>query len=147
MIKIAHRGNIDGPAPGAENSPAQLELAISRGFDVEVDVWVIDSKIFLGHDLPQHPVSYNYLIKIANKAWFHCKNVEALELFSTGLRGLRYFWHQEDRYTITSHGQVWVYPGEKATVGSVVVDLDLSNLENYASVAHAVCTDYPSKLR
>ena len=42
MILISHRGNIDGPNPKLENSPEYIQLAMEKGFDVEVDVWYKD---------------------------------------------------------------------------------------------------------
>ena len=28
------------------------------------------------------------------------------------IQNFNYFWHQEDDYTLTSEGYVWVYPGK-----------------------------------
>ena len=50
MLKIAHRGNINGPDLEKENSIDQIFIAIGKGFDVEVDIWVIDGLIFFGND-------------------------------------------------------------------------------------------------
>ena len=54
MIVISHRGNISGPNEITENTPEQITKAIHAGYDVEVDVWCIDSEFFLGHDEPKH---------------------------------------------------------------------------------------------
>lgn len=145
MISIAHRGNVNGPSE-AENQPAYLLDAIAQGYEIEADVWFDGGTLWLGHDFPQYQVDYTFLSKIADKSWFHCKNKEALEYFNNSLNSLRYFWHEEDSYTLTSNNKVWVYPGVPAPKNSVVVDLDLSYIDTYRDTAYAVCTDYPSKL-
>jgi hypothetical protein len=145
LIKIAHRGNVDGPSE-AENQPAYILDAIAQGYDVEVDIWFVGGTLWLGHDYAQYQIDYTFLSKIADKSWFHCKNKEALSYFRDSLSSLNYFWHESDKYTLTSTGYIWVYPGESAPDRGVIVDLDLSNLEAYKHTAYAVCTDYPSKL-
>ena len=59
MILIAHRGNIDGPSE-MENHPDHIQKALDAGFHVEVDAWVIDGEIFLGHDEPQYGYARGY---------------------------------------------------------------------------------------
>jgi hypothetical protein len=145
LIKIAHRGNINGPSP-RENEPDYLLDAIAQGYEIEVDVWYIGGTLWLGHDYAQYQIDYTFLSKIADKAWFHCKNAEALSYFNDSLASLRYLWHEEDRYTLTSTAHIWVYPGQPVPANSIVVDLDLSNLDSYKSAAYAVCTDYPEKI-
>lgn len=140
MIKIAHRGNINGPSD-AENGPVHIVVAISQGFDVEVDIWMNDEGIFLGHDFPQHLVDETFLEDIAEHAWFHCKNIEALGYFTHNMPDARYFWHQEDDYTLTSNGYIWTYPGKTATSKSIIVLKDKIDLSKYEGV-YAVCSDY-----
>ena len=36
-------------------------------------------------------------------------------------KDLNVFWHQEDNYTITSKGYIWVYPGQRPCYGSIIV--------------------------
>ena len=55
---IAHRGNTEGPS-GMENHPDHIAKALDQGYDVEVDVRIIDGEMFLGHDKPQYEVSQN----------------------------------------------------------------------------------------
>ena len=57
MRLISHRGNIKGPNPDQENRPWYIDEAILQGFDVEVDVWLVDDEIVLGHDFPQYYVT------------------------------------------------------------------------------------------
>jgi hypothetical protein len=145
LIKIAHRGNVNGPSD-RENEPEYLKDALAQGYELEVDVWFIAGSLWLGHDFPQYKIDYSFFASIADKSWFHCKNLEALAYFNDSLWHLRYFWHENDKYTLTSSSQVWVYPGEQSPPMAIVVDLDLSNLDMYKDTAYAVCTDYPRKL-
>lgn len=142
MIKIAHRGNTNGPSD-RENEPAYLKEAIAQGFDIEVDVWFINNTLWLGHDYAQYQIDYSFLATIADRSWFHCKNLEALHYFNDSLTSLRYFWHEEDRFTLTSDGYIWTYPGQPVTDKSIIVDLEASDLEKYGNVPYGICTDYP----
>jgi len=47
---ISHRGNIDGKTL-LENQPSYIDDAIDLGYDVEIDIWYIGDKLYLGHDL------------------------------------------------------------------------------------------------
>jgi hypothetical protein len=141
MILISHRGNLDGPNKDKENSPEYLNKAISLGYDVEVDVWYVTHKIYLGHDFPQYEVDEDYIKQISNSAWFHCKNFEALEFFSRSSYNYNYFWHENDRFTLTSKGFLWTYPGEKTSDKSVIVDLLLDAKQNNHK-SYAICSDY-----
>lgn len=146
MIRIAHRGNTNGSDIYRENTVAQISNAISMGFDVEVDVWYVSGQVFLGHDGPSVSVEKSYLIEIADVAWFHCKNLEALNLFTTEFPELKYFWHEEDRFTLTSNNYIWTYPGQEVTPNSIIVDLTMDSADQYKDVAYGVCTDYPNRL-
>ena len=71
---ISHRGNINGRFESYENEPNYIDKAISNGFDVEIDMWWIDGKTFLGHDIPQYEVDDKWLEERMDKLWIHCKN-------------------------------------------------------------------------
>ena len=140
MIKIAHRGNMSGPSEN-ENNPINIIIAISMGFDVEVDVWMDMTGIYLGHDKPEHLVDESFLEDIKKEAWFHCKNIEALGYFVNHMPDAKYFWHQDDDYTLTSNGYIWTYPGKAVTNKSIVVLTKPTDLSLYKD-AYGVCTDY-----
>lgn len=140
MIKIAHRGNTKGPSEN-ENNPVNLIVAISLGFDIEVDVWMDMDGVYLGHDKPQYTVDETFLEDIKDHAWFHCKNIEALGYFVNNMPDAKYFWHQEDDHTLTSNGYIWTYPGKTVTNKSIVVLTEPADLSLYKD-AYGVCTDY-----
>ena len=79
MYLISHRGNIEGKTKW-ENHPNYIQEAIEEGFDVEIDVWFVDNKLYLGHDLPQYEIDHDFLIN--DKLWCHAKNIESLQIMN-----------------------------------------------------------------
>ncbi|MCH1612558.1 MAG: hypothetical protein L7S72_04605 [Flavobacteriales bacterium] len=111
MILIAHRGNIVGRNPDKENNPDYIAKAIKQGYDVEVDIWYLEGKLFLGHDNPDYLVDINWLANRSNKLWIHCKNMDALSYFNEyewkKSSQFNYFSHDEDLGVLTSHSYIW----------------------------------------
>ena len=138
MILISHRGNINGKIVEKENHPDYINRTINLGYDVEIDMWWIDGKIYLGHDEPQYEVDDEWLIKRINKLWIHCKNVELLNWICS--TSLHYFWHEEDTLTLTSKNYIWAYPGKQPILGSIAVMPEI-NLDD-TSQCRGVCSDY-----
>jgi len=126
-----------------ENSPAYILDAISAGFDVEIDCWVIENNIFLGHDNPQYQINFNFLQLNKDRLWIHCKNLNAMEFFIN--KDFNFFWHENDQYTLTSNKYIWTYPLKKYSKNSILVDLDLNYLKLQTKIPYGVCTDYPKK--
>ncbi len=116
---ISHRGNLDGPDPKNENRPEQIEKVIQLGFDVEVDVWKIGEKWFLGHDEPQYEIDLDFLLDNDWELWCHAKNLEAL--IALNENSLCCFWHQNDDYTLTSDNHIWTYPGKAPSKESIIL--------------------------
>tara|TARA_X000001036_G_C20679934_1_gene805531 strand:- start:2628 stop:3068 length:441 start_codon:yes stop_codon:yes gene_type:complete len=137
---ISHRGNLVGPEPSQENKPSTILKAINNGFDCEIDIWLINEELFLGHDEPLDKTSLNFLSQIQEFIWIHCKNFEALEYFNLTNK-FNYFWHEDDRFTITSSGIIWTYPGNVVGENSVIVDND-NKITEYN--CYGVCSDYIS---
>lgn len=154
MKIISHRGNLEGTDPSTENTIQQIYKCIDLGFDVEVDVWVIDDQICLSHDNPtymenKHIVELKDIYELSDKLWIHCKNKEALEYFSS--KSFHYFWHETDRYTLTNRGIGWVLVGQFPYSKSVIVLPESISLYNppygyeYIKNSYGICTDYPLK--
>ena len=119
MILISHRGNTHGPFPLMENNPEYIDTTILLGYEVEIDVWVIEGTFYLGHDEPQYKI--NITDYLNERYWLHCKNSEAFESLFNKYNVGNFFWHQEDDYTMTSSGLIWAYPGVKRLDNSVVL--------------------------
>lgn len=149
MIYIAHRGLIHGPNRELENLPSHIEHVIDLGYHCEVDLWVVDDKLFLGHDAPQHQIESIWL---KNKPlWIHAKNLEALNRLIY-LHGMyNYFWHQNDDFTITSFGYIWTYPGKPLTKSSICVqpewDTPPENLVDFNENCYGVCSKYVGSMK
>ena len=149
MKIISHRGNLQGSFKETENSPDQIVHAIQFGFDVEVDVRMHQGNIYLGHDEPSYKISIEWLHLYKHYLWIHCKDLKSLEKLSTKFsKTFNFFWHQEDFYTLTSHGFVWVYPGQLCPRGAVKVIKGMPEVDQLGKdTVHGVCTDYPILLK
>ena len=139
MKFISHRGFINGKDKNLENNPEQIAYLMSKGIDVEIDIRIHKDKFYLGHDEPMYEVTKDFIEN--NKLWCHAKTYSSLELLSK--TNCHYFWHQEDDYTITSKGFIWVYPGKQLIKNSICVLPEDFNLDT--SQCYGICTDYISK--
>jgi hypothetical protein len=140
MILISHRGNISGSCKSCENKPMYIDLAIEKGYDVEVDIWVTGGIFYLGHDEPQYEISLDWLDERKDVLWVHCKNIEAIETFNLFPEEYNYFWHQEDTVTLTSKNFIWAYPGKQPVNRSIAVMPELFN--DSIDACLGVCSDY-----
>ena len=141
MKLIAHRGNTTGPNVELENSPNYIKLALLAGYDVEVDVWAIDHKWFLGHDEPTYKIDPSFLLD--NRLWCHAKNLKALYQMKD-LCITNYFWHETDKFTLTSSGYIWTYPKQECTSNSIIV---VTSKEEHKEIKvnngiFGICSDY-----
>ncbi len=136
MLYISHRGNLNGINPKQENKPSYIFNALERSFDVEVDVWFVKGKFYLGHDEPKDLIDSKFL-KI-KKLWFHSKNIEAL--YELTKLNVKCFWHQNDDVTLTSNGYIWTYPGKPLTEKSICVLPELNNIKTFNCAG--ICSDF-----
>ena len=143
MKIISHRGNLTGSISDQENHPSYIQIAIDSGYEVEVDVWFVDEQFYLGHDKPQHFIDDSWLKDRSSLLWCHAKNQEALEQLwgmNLLLGTINYFWHENDRMTLTSHGIPWLFPGNYSELG---VTVHLDKPDSFFHKMFGVCTDYP----
>ena len=147
MQLISHRGNILGSVPDKENNPSYIDSTINIGYDVEIDIRLIDNQFWLGHDEPQYKISVEWLTERISSLWIHCKNIDALYHFSGNQNNYNYFWHQNDDFTLTSKNYIWTYPGKEYTTRSIIVMPELftniDSLSNYKTFnCYGICSDY-----
>lgn len=148
MILIAHRGLTNGPDADLENRPEQIKLALSQGYDCEIDVWFdIHGGWSLGHDCPDYAIEFDFLEQ--SGLWLHAKNLDALHVLGTD-RKLNLFWHQGDDFTLTSQGYIWTFPEKPLTHRSVRLmpewaDPELKTVVN--DRCYGICSDYVSQIR
>lgn len=147
MILISHRGNLDGKNILMENSPSYIDIAISKGYDVEVDVWYINDNFLLGHDKPQYNVNIKWFEDRINKLWIHCKNTESLVVFRELDSNFNYFWHENDTLTLTSLNYIWAFPGKQPIKKSIAVMPEIYNdtLVNCLGICSDKISEYNDK--
>lgn len=145
MIIISHRGNIRGSIPDKENRPSYIDCAIGNGYNVEIDVRLINGDLWLGHDKPQYKIDHNWLDKRRQYLWLHCKNTEA----AIECRAYHSFCHTNDPFTYTTTGKIWLHDLSMNIDDNVIIPLisnsdinELEKNENFGK-AYAICTDYP----
>tara|TARA_R110002110_G_scaffold57127_5_gene163608 strand:+ start:2805 stop:3230 length:426 start_codon:yes stop_codon:yes gene_type:complete len=141
VILIAHRGNIKG-VDKRENMPEYITEALNREYDVEIDVWLTNQGYFLGHDKPQYAIPKNFLRQ--SGVWCHAKNSHA---FKDMLQdpNIHCFWHENDDYTLTSQGKIWIFPDKEPLDGGILV------LREGQKISHpnlgGICSDFVGDYR
>jgi hypothetical protein len=143
MKIISHRGNLKGPEKSNENKPKQIDLAIKNGFEVEIDLWIVNGNFLLGHDRPEHVIDLSWALNRSKYLWIHCKNIELLDYFIINRTDLNFFFHQNDHVALTSKFHLWVYPEKTYTKNSILVSNNIDNLSFLDNPPFGVCTDFP----
>lgn len=141
MRFISHRGNLIQIIPELENRPSQIQKVIELGYDCEVDLWLSEGKLYLGHDTPQYLIEIDFLQLYVRNLWVHCKNIDALLWCKDStINGLNYFWHQEDKVALTSLGYIWAYPGFQPIRNSIAVMPEINDEHELLSCL-GICSD------
>jgi hypothetical protein len=146
MIKhyISHRGNLDGRVINSENSPDYISNALSKGYEVEIDVWFVSDSFYLGHDEPLYLINEEFLEN--ESLWCHAKNEDAFHKMLQNSK-IHCFWHQTDDYTLTSKGICWVFPNKKVNENSIWVLPEHTIYKNITINCLGICSDYISKYK
>lgn len=135
MLLISHRGNFKGPNPKDENTPEYILNVINMGYDCEIDIWLKDQQLYLGHDSNETKIELDFLRN--SKLWCHAKDIECLNFLLKN--DIHCFWHEEDLATITSHKWIWCHPrclwgGEKSIIVKPEINnIDINNFEGICS--------------
>lgn len=145
MKLISHRGNINGRMEAWENEPTYIDLAILKGYDVEIDVWYKNGILWLGHDKPQYAVDFRWFRDRIDKLWIHCKNVDAINYFKTCGYDFNYFWHETDTITLTSLNYIWAYPNKQPIENSIAVMPEINNDDTTKCIG--ICSDFIEKYK
>jgi hypothetical protein len=137
MLKISHRGNINGPDTDNENKPEHI-LKVLANYDCEVDVWADKGRFFLGHDKPQYDIDFTFLT--IPGLWCHAKNLEALYRLIK-FPDIIVFYHDVDNFTLTSNKFIWTYPDKQTSPNSIIVDTSKDWFSKKYN-CFGVCVDY-----
>lgn len=143
MIKISHRGNIKGPNMDRENRPSYIDAALQLGYDVEVDIRLIDNEFWLGHDTPDYKISQTWIMKRKNNIWFHCKDLYSAQKFIEMDCEIKFFCHSSDSFVLTSTNHIWVHDLDLNLNNTCIVPLlEDTTIEGFKEKnVHAVCLD------
>jgi hypothetical protein len=154
MKFISHRGNLRGKT-SLENSPVQIEKCLEFGIECEIDLRIIQNKFYLGHDDSEYEITYDWLKNRSTMLWIHCKNFDCLKFFvEKKSTEFNYFWHNNDDYTFTSKGYLWVFPDKELSENCIAVlpeiwvsiSSDLS-LKKFAGVCSDYIIDYQESMK
>lgn len=147
MIYISHRGNLTGPNPELENSPDYIDAAIANGFDVEVDLWLVDGMPFLGHDGPQYKITLDYLFDRFSELWVHCKDGWAFDFCLEN--EVHCFFHNADDYTLTNRQWIWAYPGKEINTEACICVMPewFFAVPSDKTKYGGICSDYIKNIR
>jgi len=118
-----------------ENNPLQVDLAIAKGYDVEIDLrWLKPLSLglieraegfYLGHNHFENHVTHDWITERLQHLWIHCKDIQSIVKLSEYFNKdyCNYFWHDNDKIALTSQGYLWTYPDEsiELTPKSIVV--------------------------
>ena len=125
MKLIAHRGNINGKITSKENTQIYIQEAIDKGYDVEIDDWLLERQ---------------------DNLWVHCKNFQALtQLIKTNLK---LFYHEKEDYTIISNKCIWAHNLNNIDNKCIIPLLSKEDVENWKPIkVLGVCSDYIELLK
>lgn len=149
MKIISHRGNINGILSDKENRPSYVDCALQLGYDVEVDLRIIDNEFWLGHDEPQYKIEPSWINLRKNKLWFHCKDINSALILVKFDQEIQYFCHSLEPYVCTNNGYLWIHDLTCKINDKCILPLlsqeDIKKYMNYNN-AYAICTDYANSL-
>ena len=149
MKLISYRGNINGPNPELENTVPYVNDAISEGYVVAVDVWLVDGKLYLcttrphiastsrskGYraGAPYHETDESYLEN--NMILVRARTPDTLARLAKS--GRVHCFHTDKQSAVTSQGLLW-------TTGNVTGPnvLRVSLEGDSISPCYAVCSNY-----
>jgi hypothetical protein len=154
MFYISYQGIFDGSNYEDANTPKQIGKALSAGFSVNIDVWRIDNKLFVGNNQPTIEVTERYIQ--GNRFWINAKNADMQDWIETQSSRLypNYFWFQSPTpppaYTTASNGKL-ITPGTVPINSNSVMylpEIDDRSLFTMVKVrAYAICSTYLTTIR
>lgn len=153
---IAHRGITDGNYSGKENLIYTIMETLDKGYEVEADIQCYNGILYLGHDERQEPLDglineierHIGLWGYHSWIWYHCKDKDTLSHFVKRKSLDNYFWHDVDKFTLTSKGYVWTadlsdsYPDRTV----VVVKNKEDTLSQFETDCFGICSPFVGEL-
>jgi hypothetical protein len=144
MKIISHRGNYNGVYPERENKPSYIDTALAMGYDVEIDLRILNGRLYLGHDTPDTEISEKWIELRKENLWIHCKDLDSARYLKNMDIGAKYFCHSTEEFVLTSTGHIWVHNLKLELDETCIIPLlDVESIEEYdMSRVFAICTDF-----
>ena len=153
MIYISYRGVFDGNDFQDANTPKQIAKAFGYGASVMVDVWRVDSKLYLGNDQPITEVTDKYL---QGPRWYlNARNTDAQTWLATQPSSLYPNWFYfptmpPPEYVIASNGKL-ITPGTVPINNNSIIFLpEITDRGCFSTVklkCFGICSSYLSFIR
>ena len=118
MRFISHRGNLYGPDLEREKHPDYITEALNLGYDVEIDVWLLNGVYWLGHDEPQYKTNLEFLKNDGNQTGM----VESSGSFTKARKRLQKYEEQIEKLLIDIENGV---PGAREKLKTKEGELDV----------------------
>jgi hypothetical protein len=149
MKIISHRGNINGTVPEKENRPSYIDSAIQLGYDVEIDLRIVDGDFWLGHDKPQYKIELTWMRLRKDNLWFHCKDINSALRLAKLDEDFKYFCHSLEPYVCTSHKYLWIHDLTGVINDKCIIPLlSKEDIKNYTNTEpYAICTDFVNEYK
>ncbi len=151
---FAHRNNTSEDY--AENSKDGILRCIELGYGAEIDIWVKNKKLYLGHDeYNLTEIEEDFLSQYDESLLIHCKNKKAVKFFMDSDKWFQWFVHDQDCFSFTNQGLLICYGikppklnryrslTSKSTVDCIVMLPERFSIE--VPKGYSVCTDYPER--
>ena len=139
MLYISYQGIFDGKDYEDANTPDQIGRSFNNGYSCMVDVWRIDTTLYVGSEQAPIAVSDKYLQ--GNRFWIKCGNQETYDWFTTqSLRQYPNYFYQPNSMVnaLTSSNRLWT-PGTVPVNDTSIIALPEITDRGLLSTVHLRC--------
>ena len=139
MLYISYQGIFDGKNYEDANTPDQIGRSFNNGYSCMVDVWRIDTTLYVGSEQAPIAVTDKYLQ--GNRFWIKCGNQETYDWFTTqSLRQYPNYFYQPNSMVnaLTSSNKLWT-PGTVPVNDTSIIALPEIKDRGLLSTVHLRC--------
>ena len=139
MLYISYQGIFDGKDYEDANTPDQIGRSFNNGYSCMVDVWRIDTTLYVGSEQAPIAVTDKYLQ--GNRFWIKCGNQGTYDWFTTqSLRQYPNYFYQPNSMVnaLTSSNKLWT-PGTVPVNDTSIIALPEIKDRGLLSTVHLRC--------
>ena len=139
MLYISYQGIFDGKDYEDANTPDQIGRSFNNGYSCMVDVWRIDTTLYVGSEQAPIAVTDKYLQ--GNRFWIKCGSQETYDWFTTqSLRQYPNYFYQPNSMVnaLTSSNKLWT-PGTVPVNDTSIIALPEIKDRGLLSTVHLRC--------